>query len=72
MAQSVEDLTMRRTPDNTIEDEVDRLADQLAAFCFEHLEEDGNSGDGNNVVNNMDQETFEKELQVRYPKAIRR
>jgi len=48
VAQSVADLTMH-TPDITIEDAIDRLADKLAAFCLECLEED--LGDhGNNVI----------------------
>ena len=63
----LEDLTMRRTADNTIENAIDRLADELAAFCFEHLEEGVTSGDGNNVIDmNIDQEAFEEELRVRY------
>ena len=44
MAQSVGDLAENRAIDTgtMIEDEVDRLAERLAAFCFEHLEADVN------------------------------
>jgi hypothetical protein len=31
---------MHHTPDIAIEDVINRLADDLAAFCFERLEED--------------------------------
>lgn len=72
MAQSVEDSPMCCTPDNSIGDAINRLTDELAAFCFEQFEEDGNLGDGNNVADmNIDQEAFEEELQVRNLKAIR-
>jgi hypothetical protein len=37
----------------------------LAAFCFERLEEDVSLGDNNNVIDvQIDQEVFEEELQV--------
>jgi hypothetical protein len=62
-AQSVEDLTMHRMPDNTIEDTINRLANDLAAFCFECLEEDVNSGDNIGISGvHKDQEAFEEEL----------
>jgi len=53
-------------------DTVDELADKLAAFCFEHLEEDLHLGYGNNAIDmNMDQGVFEEELQVRDSNVIR-
>jgi hypothetical protein len=65
VAQSVTDLAMHHTPDIAIEDGVDRLADDLAALCFKHLEEDLNLSNKNNIIDmHIDQEAFEKELQV--------
>jgi hypothetical protein len=66
VAWSVTDLTVHHTPDIAIEDVIDRLADDLAAFCFEHLEEDVNLSNKNNVIDvHIDQEAFEEELRVR-------
>lgn len=67
ITQSVADLRMHCTPDTTIEETINELADKLAAFCFQHLEEDVCSGDGNNVI---DHAAFAEELQVRYSKVI--
>ena len=56
----------------TIEEEIDALADKLAAFCFEHLEEDLHVGYGNDVIEmSMDQDSFNEELRVRDSNAIR-
>ena len=55
---------MHHTQDIMIKDMIDELADKLAAFCFEHLEEDLSSRDGDNVTGNINQEAFEEELQV--------
>ena len=72
VAPSVVDLTMHSTSDVAIEDEINVLADKLAAFCFEHLEEDLQVGYGVDVVDtSMDQDAFDKELQVRDPNTIR-
>jgi len=69
---SVPDHTMHHPSDTTIEDEINGLADKLAAFCFEHLEEDLQLGYGNNVIDmNADQDKFNDELQVRDSNAIR-
>jgi len=82
LAQSVaslaiddEDLPMRsatnRTTagvDPTINDAIDQLTEQLAAFCFEHLENslDQGTGDLNNDLDkDMDGEVFQCELSVR-------
>jgi hypothetical protein len=66
VARLVTDLAVHRTPDIAIEDVIDRLADDLAAFCFERLEEDANLSNKNNVINvHIDQEAFEEELRVR-------
>jgi hypothetical protein len=70
LAWSVTDLTMHHTQDIMIKDMIDELADKLAAFCFEHLEEDLSSRDGDNVTGNINQEAFEEELQVWDSKAI--
>ena len=59
------------TSDITIEDEIDRLADKLAAFCFERLEEDLHLGYVKDVVDmNMDQGAFDDELRVRDSNAM--
>jgi len=65
-AQPVADHPMQPTLDFALEDVVDRLADKLAAFCFEHLEEVVNSVDVNGVDENTNQDEFEEELQVRF------
>lgn len=62
---------MNCTPDAMIKDVVDKLADKLAVFCFEHFEEDLNSGGGTDMNTGIGQEVFEEELQVGYSKAIR-
>jgi hypothetical protein len=65
VARSVTDLAVHRTPDIVIEDAVNRLANDLAAFCFEHLEEDLNFGNKNDIIDvHIDQEAFEEELWV--------
>jgi len=47
------------------------LADKLAAFCFECLEEDLHVGYENDVIEmSMDQDLFDEELQVRDSNAI--
>jgi hypothetical protein len=62
VAQQIVDLTMHCTPDIAIEDTINRLADDLVAFCFERLEKDVSSG---NIIDvHTDQEAFENELQV--------
>ncbi len=59
------------TSDITIEDEINRLADKLAAFCFERLEEDLHLGYVKDVVDmNMDQGAFDDELRVRDSNAM--
>ena len=66
VARSVTDPAVHRTPDIAIEDTIDRLADDLAAFCFERLEEDVNLGNKNDIIDvHIDQEAFEEELRVR-------
>ena len=67
-----QEITQSVTPDATIEDTIDRLAEKLAAFCFEHLEEDVNPGDGNDA-DEMDivHEVLEEELRVSNSKMIR-
>jgi hypothetical protein len=50
VAQSVVDLTMHHTPDIAIEDKINRLADNLAAFCFDQLKEDVSLGNNNDVI----------------------
>jgi hypothetical protein len=56
---------MHHTPDIAIEDMINRLADDLAAFCFEQLEEDVSLGDNNNIIDvHIDQEAFKEELRV--------
>lgn len=63
--QSVIDPTENCAPDTTIEDEIDGLADKLAALCFERFEQGLNLGDGGNIVDmGFDQGAFEEELQV--------
>jgi hypothetical protein len=68
-----QEITQSVAPDATIEDTINRLAEKLVAFCFEHLEEDVNSGDGNDI-NEMDivHEVLKEELRVRDSKTIRR
>jgi hypothetical protein len=57
--------------DLTIEDEIDRLADKLSAFCFGRLEEDLHSGCVKDIVDmNMDQGAFDEELRVRDSNAM--
>jgi hypothetical protein len=70
LAWSVTDLTMHHTQDIMIKDMIDELADKLAAFYFEHLEEDMSFGDGDNVTGNINQKAFEEELWVQDSKAI--
>jgi hypothetical protein len=66
VARSVADLTIHRISDITIEDAINRLADDLAAFCFGRLEEDVNSGNKNDVIDvQIDQELFDEEFRVR-------
>ena len=55
----------------TIKEEIDALADKLAAFCFERLEEDLHVGYGNDIIEmSMDQDSFDEELWVRDSNAI--
>jgi len=59
--------------DSMIKGEINKLAEKLAAFCFERLEEDLHLGYENNVIDmNMDQGAFDEELQVSGPNATRR
>ena len=72
MALSDADLTMHRTSDIKIEDEIDGLTNKLAALCFERLEEDLRLGYGGDVMNmGIDQSAFDEELRVRVLTAIR-
>jgi hypothetical protein len=53
--------------DLAINEAIDQLTEQLAAFCLEHLERtvDPRSRDPNNYVDvNRDEEAFENELSV--------
>ena len=72
LTRSVADPAMHHTSDISIGHAINELADKLAALCFEHLEEDLSSGDGDNVIGNLDREAFEEEFRVRDFKVIRR
>jgi hypothetical protein len=50
VAQLVTDLAVHYTPNIAIENTINRLADNLAAFCFKCLEEDVNLSNKNNVI----------------------
>jgi len=65
MAPSVTDPMVHRMSDSTIKGEINKLAEKLAVFCFEQLEEDLHLGYDNNVIDmNTDQDAFDEELQV--------
>ena len=73
MAPLVADPMVHRMSDSTIKGEIDTLAEKLAAFCFEQLEEDLHLGYENNVIDmNTDQDAFDEELQVSGPNVTRR
>jgi hypothetical protein len=69
MPLPITDLIKYHTPDVTIEDTIDNLANKLAVLCIEQFKEDLNLGGGND---NIDQEAFQEELQVRDSRVIRK
>ena len=66
LSRSVANIAIAPNTQALTDDTIDQLTEQLAAFCFGHVEKTLSSSDGNDGVDiNLDAEAFEEELRVR-------
>ena len=65
LSRSVANIAIAPNTWASTDDTIDQLTEQLAAFCFGHVDKTLNSSNGNDGADvNLDVEAFEEELRV--------